>query len=107
MLIPAIIEILAGLLCLWLANAMWHERLPRNGIAGVRTASTMRSDEAFRVANKAAAPLTAVGAAVLIIGGALAAAVPQRYIGIPTFAGVLLFVALAILGGVRGVQACR
>jgi hypothetical protein len=107
MLVPAIAEIVAGLVCVWLASAMWHERLSKDGIAGVRTVSTTRSDEAFRVANKAAAPLTAAGAAVLITGGALAAAVPHRYAGLPTFAGVLLFLALAIWGGIRGVRACR
>jgi hypothetical protein len=36
-----------------------------------------------------AAPLTAAGAAILIIGG------------------VLLFLAVAVCGGIRGVRACR
>jgi SdpI/YfhL protein family len=106
-LVPAIIEMVAGLVCAWLASAMWRERLPRNGIAGVRTASTMRSDEAFRIGNKAAAPLTAAGAAVLIVGGALAAVGPHKDAGIPIFGGVLLFLALAIWGGIKGSRACR
>jgi hypothetical protein len=59
MIVPAVIVILAGLGLIWLAVASWQERLPRNGLAGVRTPATMRSDQAFKVANKVAAPLTA------------------------------------------------
>ncbi len=58
---PAMILILAGLGLIWLAVASWQGRRPRNGLAGVRTRATMRSDQAFKVANKVAAPLTAAG----------------------------------------------
>lgn len=61
-LVPAIAEVLAGLLIVWLAIRMRQGRVRRGSPAGVRTRSTMRSDAAFEAANKAAAPLTGAGA---------------------------------------------
>ena len=63
MIVPAVILIVLGLVLIVVAVASWQERLPRNILAGVRTPSTMRSDQAFKVANKVAAPLTGVGGA--------------------------------------------
>ena len=40
----------------------WLGRLPRNRLAGVRTRATMRSDQAFRIGNRAAAPALTIGA---------------------------------------------
>jgi hypothetical protein len=74
MLVPAIAEVLAGLLVLWLAVRMRQGRVRRGAAAGVRTPSTMRSDAAFEVANKAAAPLAGAGGAILAICGAFLAA---------------------------------
>ncbi len=65
---------MGGLLLIWVAIRMWQGRLPRNSIAGVRTPTTMRSGEAFDIANKAAAPL-AVAAGVFLTAGGLAAAI--------------------------------
>ncbi|GAA2215111.1 hypothetical protein GCM10009850_105780 [Nonomuraea monospora] len=42
--------------------------LPRNNVAGVRTRSTMRSDAAFRVANRAAGVPTMAGGGVVLAG---------------------------------------
>ncbi|MGP3913014.1 SdpI family protein [Nonomuraea sp. 10N515B] len=84
--------------CLGLAG-----RLPRNNVAGVRTPSTMRSETAFRVANKAAGVPTLTGGGVAL-AGAVAAWL------LPTDEGVLTVVIVAaigmltltILGGVMG-----
>jgi hypothetical protein len=54
MLVPAIVEVLAGFIVLWLAVRMWQGRVARGSAAGVRTPSTVRSDAAFETANKAA-----------------------------------------------------
>ena len=78
MLVPAIAEVFAGLIVLWLAIRMRQGRVPRGSAAGVRTPSTMRSDAAFAAANKAAAPLTAAGGAILAVCGVLAAALPKQ-----------------------------
>lgn len=77
MLIPAIAEVLAGVIVVWLAIRIWRGRAARNWAVGGRTRSTIRSDAAFAVANQAAARLTIAGGAVLAVGGVLATALPQ------------------------------
>ena len=80
-------------------------RLPRNRLLGVRTASTMRSDEAFLAGNRVVGPATALGGLAAVTGGVLALFLPHP----ETFvlAGVLAMAALAIYGGVRGVRAAN
>jgi threonine/homoserine/homoserine lactone efflux protein len=63
---PGVIVALGGLLLIWVAIRMWQGRLPRNSIAGVRTPTTMRSSEAFDIANKAAEPRARHGAALTL-----------------------------------------
>lgn len=104
---PAVIVILIGLGIIWLAVRMWQERLPRNALAGVRTPSTMRSDRAFRVANKAAAPLTGVGGAILAATGLVTAFLPKPVAGIWLLSGTMVFGALCVAGAVMGIRACR
>ena len=99
------IVIAAGGLLIWVAVISWQGRLERNGAVGVRTPSTMRSDEAFLVANKAAAPLAGAGGGVFIVGGVLAMVVPKHLFGVPLFGGVVLGLALMIVGAVIGVRA--
>lgn len=107
MIVPAVILILVGLVLIVMAVASWQERLPRNGLAGVRTPTTMRSDRAFRVANKVAAPLTATGGAVLALGGVLTALLGTSSTGPVVFISALACAALCVAGAVRGVRACR
>lgn len=45
-------------------------RLRRNRFSGVRTPETLRSEEAFTLANKVAAPTVIAGAALFAAGGA-------------------------------------
>jgi len=105
--VPASIVIVAGLAVAWVAVVSWQGRLRRNGFAGVRTPATMRSDEAFRVANKVAAPLTGLGGAVLTVSGVLAAVLPKSAAGVPLFGGVTLFLVLCAAGAARGIRACK
>jgi hypothetical protein len=67
----------------------------------------MRSDAAFATANKAAAPLTAAGGAILAVCGVLAAALPKHLTGAFIFSGVGVFLVLCLLGAVTGVRAAR
>jgi uncharacterized membrane protein len=103
----AVLIILVGLVLIVLAVASWQERLPRNFLAGVRTPSTMRSDQAFKVANKVAAPLTGAGGVVLVLGGVLSALLGQSRAGQVLIAGALACAVLCVLGGIRGVRAAR
>jgi hypothetical protein len=107
MLVPAIVEVLAGLLLLWLAIRMRQGRVLRGSAAGVRTPSTMRSDAAFEVANKAAAPLTGAGGAILAVCGVLAAALPKHLAGVFIFGGAGVCLVLCLVGAMAGVRASR
>jgi len=106
-LVPAVAEVLAGLLIVWLAIRMRQGRVRRGSPAGVRTRSTMRSDTAFEAANKAAAPLTGAGGAILAICGVLATVMPQHLVGILVFGGVGVFLVFCLLGAATGVRASR
>jgi hypothetical protein len=106
-LIPAGVEVLAGIIVVWTAVRMWQGRLTRGSVAGVRTASTMRSDEAFAVANKAAAPLTAAGGIIFAACGVLAVSVPRHVSGPFIFGGAGAFLIFCLLGAAVGVRAAR
>jgi uncharacterized membrane protein len=103
----AVLIIVVGLILIVLAVASWQERLPRNILAGVRTPSTMRSDQAFKVANKVAAPLTAAGGGVLVLGGVLTAVLGTSSAGPTLIACALACAVLCVVGGIRGVRAIR
>jgi uncharacterized membrane protein len=103
----AVLLILAGLVLIVVAVASWQERLPRNVLAGVRTPTTMRSDQAFKVANKVAAPLTAAGGAVLMLGGVLAALLGTSSAGPVLIASALACAVLCCGGAIKGVRAVR
>ncbi|MGH3761927.1 SdpI family protein [Actinophytocola sp.] len=81
----------------------WLERLPRNRFGGVRTPASLRSERAFRVANKVAGPPVAVAGLVGVASGAagLAAGLVVTVIG---FVGM---VAIAVAGGLLGHRAAE
>jgi hypothetical protein len=105
--VPVIVEVIAGLLVVWMAIRAWEKRLPRNGAVGVRTPSTMRSDAAFETANKAAAPLAGAGGVVLAVCGVLGAVFPRHFAGIFIFGGAGVFGILCLVGAAIGVRASR
>jgi uncharacterized membrane protein len=102
-----VVIVLAGLLIVWLAIRSWQGRLSRNYVAGVRTRSTMRSDEAFRIANKAAAPFSLVGGLLFIVTGVVAAIVSASTATAVLLTGVVLAGVVIVVGGVTGVRAAR
>ncbi|GAC02365.1 hypothetical protein GONAM_53_00540 [Gordonia namibiensis NBRC 108229] len=75
--------------------------LPRNRRFGVRTDETMRSDEAFRVANRVAAPGT-IGASVILVLGAVPTLAVDGAWSI-LFGVVALVAALVIIGLVSAI----
>jgi hypothetical protein len=107
MLVPAIAEVFAGLMVVWLAIRLRQGRVPRGSAVGVRTPSTMRSDAAFETANKTAAPWSGAGGAILAVGGVLAAAAPRHLPGTFIFGGVGVFLLAILLGAAIGVRASR
>ena len=80
----------------------WRERLPRNRFAGIRTPATLRSDAAFVVANRVAAPPVLAAGAVCVLAGALAlGSSGATLIGIVGVGGVGTLT-LLIAGGLLG-----
>ena len=85
-----------------------REQLRRNPWAGVRTTLTMSSDDAFRVANRVAAPLTIAGGAVSVLTAVAILWTSDPGVMAGTLgAGGLLTGALVLLGGVRGHRAAQ
>ena len=107
MLIPPVAEMVCGLVLLWLAVRMRQGRVRYGSAAGLRTPSTMRSEAAFEAANKAAAPLTGAASALLVVCGALAAAMPRHLVGAFVFGGVGAFLVLLAVSAVTGMRASR
>lgn len=81
-------------------------RLPRNRFAGVRTPASLRSEEAFRVANRVGGLPIAVAGALLGGGGVLVLASPGTAVALVV--GLLALVGgvlLAMAGGTLGDRA--
>lgn len=91
MFVLALVPILLGLLVAWGGFLGWREKLPRDRGAGLRTAATMASDEAFRLGNKVAGLPTLAGGLVAVlagVGGLLS----------PTTGGTVIAVVIGLLG---------
>lgn len=54
---------------LWLAWLMQNERLPRNGLVGMRTKATMASDAAWNASHRASAWSVALTGVILLAAG--------------------------------------
>lgn len=99
----ALVLVVVGVVIGLIGLLGWFERLPPNRFAGVRTAATLRSERAFRVANKVAGLPMAVAGGVAVGCGALglAAGPVFSFIGLAGLAGI------TIAGGVLGNRAAE
>lgn len=70
MLIVAVVLFVLALAVAAVGVAGLVGKLPRNRWAGIRTAEAMRDDDAFRLANKVAAPTMIAAGLLIAIGGA-------------------------------------
>jgi hypothetical protein len=99
----ALVPIVLGVLVGWGGFLGWREKLPRERGAGVRTAATMRSVEAFRIGNKVAGLPTLVGGLVGVVGGVAGLLMPDTAgLVIATVVGLVGLFALLVGGGVLG-----
>jgi hypothetical protein len=102
----ALIPLLLGVLVGWGGFLGWRERLPRDRGAGVRTAATLRSDEAFRLGNRVAALPTMAGGAVAVLAAIAASVMPTSGgLIIATLVGLVGMIALVAVGGMLGHRA--
>ncbi|MEV4600316.1 SdpI family protein [Amycolatopsis sp. NPDC049253] len=102
----ALVPIVLGLVVGWGGFLGFRERLTRESGTGVRTAASLRSDDAFKLANRVASVPTLAGGAVGVIAG-LAGLATGTTAGIiaAAFVGVLGMLVLVAGGGVLGARA--
>ncbi|MDT7724701.1 MAG: hypothetical protein QOI21_1277 [Actinomycetota bacterium] len=106
MFVLALVPIVLGVLVGWGGFLGWREKLPRDRGAGVRTAATMRSDEAFRVGNKIAGLPTLAGGVIGVIGGVAGLLMPGTGgLIVATVVGLIGLFALLVGGAVLGNKA--
>jgi hypothetical protein len=102
----ALVPILLGVLVGSGGFLGWRERLPRERGAGVRTAATMRSDEAFRIGNRVAGVPTLVGGLIGILSGVAGMVMPTAGGTIAAaLVGLAGLFALLVGGGLLGNRA--
>lgn len=83
----------------------WRGRLPRNRFAGVRTPATLRSEAAFALANRVAAPPVLAAGAVCVVAGALALGTGGGMLTMIVAVGGAGAFGLVIAGGLLGHRA--
>jgi hypothetical protein len=107
--VPVAAALLVGILCLVTGAAVSvlnrraaDGRLGRNGVAGIRTPATMRSDAAWRAGHAAARGLSDVAAAVFALTG-LAALVARdaRWFAGAVLVGMTCGAAVLLVGARR------
>jgi uncharacterized membrane protein len=103
---------LSGLLIMWFGDRAAAGRFPRNKWAGIRTPSTMKSDEAWEVAHEVGGPwmsraglLSATGGLCGILAALLGAS--EAWVVGFILAGTALMVIMLVAGTVRGARAAR
>lgn len=94
-----------GLLWLVIGVIAVVGRLPRNRRFGVRTDETMRSDEAFALANRVAAPGQIAASVILLLGGLLSVGIDSAWSVLFGLVGILAAVFLVGLVSAAGIRA--
>ncbi len=99
--------ILAGGLVAYFGVMGARGRLPRNNLVGVRTRASMRSDRAFEVANRTAAPATIAAGTAAAVSGVTAGVLPDPAAPVSLLVGVVLLLVLLVIATVQGNRAAR
>ncbi|MGN7702269.1 SdpI family protein [Cellulosimicrobium sp. 22601] len=97
----------AGVLLVWCARATASGRLGRNQLAGIRTATTLASDDAWRTAHRAARPLSEAAGWVLVAAAPVLFLVGDEAGLVVVLVATGLTLALTIGGLVVGTRAVR
>lgn len=108
--IAGVVVAVAGVAAVVLGRLGQRGRLPMQPRAGIRTRSTMRSDDAWMAAHRTGGPLIEVAGWSAVVLGSVAAllcAADERWTTALTLAPVSIFLVLLVTGGLRGDQAAR
>lgn len=100
--ILGVVLLVAGAALLTVGLLGWRGRLPRNRFAGIRTPATLRSDAAFAVANRVAAPPVLAAGAICATAGALALGADGAMLTVIVGVAGVGTIALLIAGGLLG-----
>lgn len=101
-----LLSMLTGLLLAVVGLLATRQRLSRNRFFGVRTTASMRSEEAFRLANRVAGPPTMVAGLVGLLAGIAALVAPGTVASLACAGlGIAGMVGIAIGAGVLGNRA--
>lgn len=99
---------LAGLLLLWVASAGADGRLRRNAFVGIRTRSTLTSDEAWLAAHRRAeSPTRLAGVAALLAAAMALVPGPEDLLFASVVGAAAVILALSVYGAVVGGRASR
>jgi hypothetical protein len=102
----ALVPVVLGLLVGFGGFLGFRERLTREGGTGVRTQAALRSEEAFKLANRVAGLPTMAGGAIAVLTGLAGLAMPTTGgLVSAALAGVLAMLVLVAGGGVLGNRA--
>ncbi|MEV4143317.1 SdpI family protein [Amycolatopsis sp. NPDC049691] len=102
----ALVPVVLGLLVGFGGFLGFRERLTREGGTGVRTQAALRSEEAFKLANRVAGLPTMAGGAISVLTGLAGLAMPTTAgLVSAALAGVLAMLVLVMGGGVLGNRA--
>lgn len=97
-----------GVMLIWMARAAASGRLRRNGFVGIRTPSTMTSDEAWLAAHRRAERPTQVAGVVSLVVALIAVLpVSENVLVGGVLAGSVVVLAIVIHGAVVGGRAAR
>jgi hypothetical protein len=107
--LPGALFLPIGAALLWVGHLAQHGRLRRNRLVGVRTRTTMASEEAWIAAHRASAwSMTASGAVLLAAGTFVLVLRPSETVtGMIIGAGALGMLAFVVMGGVQGQRAAK
>ncbi len=98
----------SGILLLWVARAAGSGRLGRNQFAGIRTADTLASDEAWLAAHaRAEKPTLLAGVFSIATGVAGLLPVSAAVFGAVVLTGAMLMLVPLLYGTVVGARAAR
>lgn len=109
----AFVLLASGLLIIWVATVTASGRLGRNALAGIRTASTLASDEAWLAAHRRAKRPTILAGLLLRVGALLVLApmaldaLTVSAMAVGVIAACVLVLACGIYGAVVGSAAAR